>query len=186
MKKLTNRPVITLLILLLGVTAVDVMANGPHGLWFGLGSGGGGTSGSGSGLEVTGTVGQPLVDRSSSGTTLVRSGFWYSVQGPVGSAGDVPPGLPAANRLDSPYPNPFNPATNIRFELTARSPVRVRIFDAQGRMVRDLVREVYPAGRHEVAWNGRDDQGGSVSSGVYFVRFEADGTVGTKKMTLLK
>jgi hypothetical protein len=186
MKKLATRPVVTLLILVLGVTAADVLANGPYNLWFGLGSGGGGTSASGAGLEVTGTAGQPLVDTSTGGTLRVRSGFWYSVHRPVGSAGDTPPGLPAANRLDAPYPNPFNPATNIRFELTARSPVRIRIFDAQGRLVRDLVREEYPAGRHEVAWNGKDDQGGSVSSGVYFVRFEADGALGTKKMTLLK
>jgi len=185
MKTMRLRLLAAPLIILLGILAVDVLADGPYGIWFGLGSGGGGTSAVG-GLEMTGTAGQPTVGSSSGGTLRVRSGFWTSVTGGVSSVEGETPGLPTADRLDAPYPNPFNPSTTIRFELAGRSPVRVRIFDARGRMVRDLVDEEYPAGRHDVAWDGRDDRGGRVPSGIYFVHFEAGGTVGTRKMTLLK
>ncbi len=93
---------------------------------------------------------------------------------------------PWATRLEPNVPNPFNPSTRIRFVLGAPGRVRVDVFDAQGRHVRTLVDARRPAGRHEIAWNGRDDAGRSVASGIYFCRLRARGADATRKMLLLK
>ncbi len=189
MKIWQKLPALTAMILVLAVFAAEVLADGTFGFGFGLASGGGGLS-AGGGYTVTGIVGQPVV--SSSQAILpnppmrVRSGFWRTTARTVTAVGEELPVTPLTNRLNSPYPNPFNPATNISFELAVPGPVRVKIYDARGQMVRDLVRQEFAAGLHEVLWDGRNDQGGNAPSGMYFVRFEAGETVGTKKMTLLK
>lgn len=189
MKLWQKFPALTAMVLVLAVFAAEVLADGTFGFGFGLASGGGGTS-SGWGYTLKGIAGQPVV--SSSQTTLphpplrVRSGFMAATQSTPVAVGDELPTTPVINRLNAPYPNPFNPATNIRFELAAPGPVRVKIYDARGQMVRDLVRQEFPAGLHEVLWDGRNDQGGNAPSGIYFVRFEAGETVGTRKITLLK
>ncbi|MBD3179313.1 MAG: T9SS type A sorting domain-containing protein [Candidatus Latescibacteria bacterium] len=95
-------------------------------------------------------------------------------------------GLPEATRLVSVYPNPFNPATRIKFELSRRSPVRIVIYDVSGRAVRTLKDRVMDPGRHELTWNGINSTGRNVSSGVYFCRMVTDGTSQTLKMVLLR
>jgi hypothetical protein len=182
-------PLVVALVLIVGVLTADVLADGTCNLAFGVSAGGGGTS-TGSSLRVTGLAGQPVVSESRESPTgpglAVASGFQNTRARINHPSGVEIPGSPLANRLNEPYPNPFNPATNIRFETAAPGPVRVKVFDARGQLVRDLVSGQYPAGRHEVLWDGRNDQGGNAPSGMYFVRFEAGRTVGTKKMTLLK
>jgi flagellar hook assembly protein FlgD len=84
------------------------------------------------------------------------------------------------------YPNPFNPATTIRYTVTERGRVRLKIYDASGEHVVTLLNEERPAGSHTVLWGGRDEKGVSVSSGVYFVSLEQNGSVATTKVTLLK
>ncbi len=72
------------------------------------------------------------------------------------------------------YPNPFNPTTTIAFELANGASTRIRIFDVSGRLVRELVPASYfGPGQHERVWNGQDDEGRQVSTGVYFYRLEA-------------
>jgi len=83
------------------------------------------------------------------------------------------------------YPNPFNPSTTIAFSLHYDSHVRLEIYDAAGRRVRTLIDETLPASRHEVGWDGRDDSGSHVSSGVYFYSITARGGRATRKMILL-
>jgi hypothetical protein len=83
-------------------------------------------------------------------------------------------------------PNPFNPATAIRFRLPAAMAVSLRIYDASGRLVRALVDGTLAAGQHEVAWNGRDDRGAGVSSGVYFYSFAAGELRAVEKLVLMK
>jgi hypothetical protein len=83
-------------------------------------------------------------------------------------------------------PNPFNPQTTITYSLPARGEVTVTIFDVSGRLVRMLHRGVEPAGERTVAWNGLDDAGQPLSSGVYYYRVEALGQSATRKMVLLK
>lgn len=84
------------------------------------------------------------------------------------------------------YPNPFNPTTKIRFSIPQKSLVRITIYDAVGRRVRLLVDSAYPAGLHNVQWDGRDDEDRKVSSGVYFYGLDANRTRLSRKMILLK
>jgi hypothetical protein len=104
----------------------------------------------------------------------------------VSGVGDHP-GAPRRFLLRPNTPNPFNPLTVIAYDLPRECAVDLRVFDAQGRLVRVLRggdRE--PAGLREAIWNGRDDAGRSVASGVYFYRLEAGEFVATERMTLLK
>jgi len=84
-------------------------------------------------------------------------------------------------------PNPFNPRTEIRFEIDRPGPVMLRIYSAAGRLVRTLVREdALPSGRYRTEWDGRDERGTTVGSGVYVYQFSSQGRSITRKMTLLK
>jgi hypothetical protein len=109
----------------------------------------------------------------------------YSSEVSASPATDVKP-LVYQTRLFQNSPNPFNPETEVRFELATPSQVSVSIFDAAGRRVRTLVDEARPAGVHVLRWNGRDDGNQPVSSGVYFYRMHASGFDATRKMVLLK
>jgi flagellar hook assembly protein FlgD len=93
---------------------------------------------------------------------------------------------PAAYKLDGAYPNPFNPAARIRFELPESVQTRITIYDLKGQQVRALLDEVRPAGRHEVIWNGRDDGGAAAASGTYLLRLKAGAYAANSKLTLLK
>jgi len=71
----------------------------------------------------------------------------------------------------SAYPNPFNPETSISYTVKSAGPVILRIYSFDGRLVRTLMQaEATAAGTHEVSWNGTDDHGRHVSSGIYFVK----------------
>ena len=98
----------------------------------------------------------------------------------------VEPGVepPPEARLRQNRPNPFNPTTRIGFELGATGPVRLDIFDLQGRLVRTLVDARLPAGAHEVAWDGERGDGGPAASGVYLYRLTVPGAVHSRKMIL--
>jgi hypothetical protein len=83
-------------------------------------------------------------------------------------------------------PNPFNPSTTIPFSIAESGRVSLRVFDAQGALVANLVERDMPAGSHSAVWNGRDSKGKAVASGVYFVRIESNDRVSTRKMVLAK
>jgi hypothetical protein len=86
------------------------------------------------------------------------------------------------------HPNPFNPATRIAYVVPDGPPqdVSLVIYDVTGARVRTLVDGAVPAGRHEAVWDGRDNRGTQVGSGVYFYRMQQRGFTATKKMLLLK
>ena len=84
------------------------------------------------------------------------------------------------------HPNPFNPSTSINFSLVTAGKASVRIYDTQGRLVRTLVDEHFPAGNHSRTWQGRDDQGRAVASGVYLARFSHPDGRETRSMVLVK
>jgi flagellar hook assembly protein FlgD len=84
------------------------------------------------------------------------------------------------------YPNPFNPQTTISFTLAQRARVRLSIYDVNGALVRTLANEVQPGGAHQVTWDGRNETGQQVASGVYFYQLVTEGFSQTKKMVLLK
>ncbi|UCF05882.1 MAG: choice-of-anchor D domain-containing protein [bacterium] len=94
--------------------------------------------------------------------------------------------IPRATYLSQNYPNPFNPMTRILFGLREPSVVSLRIYDASGRLVRVLVDEFHKAGHYEADWNGRDNTGRRVASGIYFYRLATGDFVRTKKMVLLR
>ena len=83
-------------------------------------------------------------------------------------------------------PNPFNPMTVITYVLPEDAPAELSIYDASGKLVRALVREDGSAGVHHAPWDGRDDDGRRLASGVYFFRLEVGGEVLTRRMVLLK
>jgi hypothetical protein len=94
--------------------------------------------------------------------------------------------MPARASLDN-YPNPFNPSTTIRFEFVGASGrVSLAVYDVNGARVRTLVDEWQSAGGGEVHWDGHDDHGNAVSSGVYFCRIVAPGVDTSRRMVLLK
>ena len=96
------------------------------------------------------------------------------------------PGPPEKTALYQNYPNPFNPATVIRYDLAAAAKIDLRVYDVTGALVRVLEDTRRGPGRYEASWDGRDDNGTPVSSGVYFYRLTAGYSVMTRKMLLLK
>ena len=94
---------------------------------------------------------------------------------------------PTGYALHPCYPNPFNPATTISYDLPEPATVNLAIYDVAGKLVQTLVAaEAVGAGRHEVVWNGRDDTGRVAAAGVYFYRLDAGGYSETRRMTLVK
>jgi hypothetical protein len=84
------------------------------------------------------------------------------------------------------HPNPFNPVTSIAMDVPRKSQVGVRIYDLQGRAVRQLYAGVLGQGTHTFTWDGRDDAGRGVAGGVYFFRMESADFTATRKMTLVR
>lgn len=84
------------------------------------------------------------------------------------------------------YPNPFNPATNIVFDIANTAEVHLDIFDIVGNKVRTLVDNILPAGEHRLQWDGHDNSGKAVASGIYFYRIEVGKASQTRKMHLLR
>lgn len=85
------------------------------------------------------------------------------------------------------YPNPFNPATTVKYTVPADGPVSIAIYDVRGIRVATLVDEpAHAAGAWDVEWNGLNDAGAHVPSGIYFARIVSDGVTRTRKMSLLK
>ncbi len=94
--------------------------------------------------------------------------------------------LPKALSLHANVPNPFNPATTIFYDLPSCTTVELAIYDLSGHRVRTLVDETQDAGSHHVVWQGHDDQGNTVASGVYCYRLRTRSGTLTRRMTLLK
>jgi len=126
------------------------------------------------------------------------------VAGPVGSSAELLlineihdaehalalQGVPLIYELSQNYPNPFNPETVIRFgiplQVTAGTPVQLRIYNMLGELVRTLVDEPMPPGHYTARWNGRNDRGVPVAAGVYIYRIVAGDYSAAKRMLLLK
>jgi len=112
------------------------------------------------------------------------SPIWVTVSGVTAVAGVG--GLPREVELSPNHPNPFNPVTQIEYSLPARMKVDLAVYDVSGRRVKTLASDVRSAGRHSAIWDGTDDRGNEVPSGVYLSRLEIVGAVKMRKMVLLK
>jgi len=84
------------------------------------------------------------------------------------------------------FPNPFNPETTIRFALANGSSVEIIIYNVRGQLVRTLVNGYMNSGVHNIVWNGRDDNGNPVGSGVYFYHMRAGDYQSVRRMMLMK
>jgi len=94
--------------------------------------------------------------------------------------------LPAEFGLDQNYPNPFNPSTNISFTIPVRSDIKLEIFNISGQRVTTLYEGTTPPGHHTLVWDGKDDSGRTVPTGIYLYRLKAGDFVSSRKMLLLK
>ncbi|CAN5539912.1 hypothetical protein BH10BAC5_BH10BAC5_05800 [soil metagenome] len=111
------------------------------------------------------------------------NGIWERllVQNPV-SVSNISTGIPDGFRLYQNFPNPFNPSTNIRFDILKNSNIKIRVYNSQGKEIEQLVNTELNAGSYEIMWNAT-----SVPSGVYFYIMESAGKiVESKKMLLVK
>jgi hypothetical protein len=105
----------------------------------------------------------------------------------VGTATGVNPGPQYANKLDDNYPNPFNPTTTIKYGIKERAHVSLKVYNVAGQLVRTLVDEVQaPDALAPVIWDGSNNAGQTVSSGVYFYKLVTKNFSQTRKMVLLK
>jgi len=125
-------------------------------------------------------VGSPCAAENSPCGELVGAGDSCVIAGIDGASVSSP------TRLLPNVPNPFNPRTRIRYEVLAEGPVRLTVFDVTGQRVRTLVDGRRPVGSHQVIWDGLDDRGAGVASGVYFCSLEVGGVTTTLRMTLLR
>ncbi len=103
------------------------------------------------------------------------------------------PDIPKDFQLNQNYPNPFNPTTTIRYTVhrpssVVRSPIptTLKIYNILGQLVKTLVNEPKSTGEYEVVWDGKDEKGNSLSSGIYFYRLAIGEQTETKRMLLLK
>lgn len=95
--------------------------------------------------------------------------------------------LPTVTTLLQNYPNPFNPETNISFDLSEEAVVSLTIYDLTGQVIRTLVNNQSMAlGHYDIVWNGQNEAGAKVGSGVYFYQLNAGNYIAKKKMTLLQ
>jgi len=94
--------------------------------------------------------------------------------------------LPKSFALHQNYPNPFNPETNIAFDIPTRTNVTIVIYNTLGQKVRTLIQDVREPGSYKVVWDGRNDAGIQVASGVYIYMIRAGNFVKSKKMTLMR
>lgn len=88
--------------------------------------------------------------------------------------------------LEQNYPNPFNPTTTIRYKLEQPGRVQLSIFDITGREVMRVIDEYQFGGSYSVTWNGKDEAGQQLASGIYFTRLDVNGALATTRMTLTK
>jgi hypothetical protein len=148
--------------------------------------GGGGIVADHEGVTLQSTLGQAMIGRAANEDLLSANGFWYlwGKTPQVTAVEDPGPGVPdlqAATRLYANAPNPFNPATSIRFELAREGAVRLELFDLRGRRVDVLIDAVMGAGEHALVYRPRD-----LASGTYFYRLITPDAELTRRMVLVR
>jgi hypothetical protein len=109
----------------------------------------------------------------------------------MGATSDSDKVVPTGHKLLGNYPNPFNPTTSISFRVVESAsegiqPVTIDIYNIRGQKVHTLVDGLYESGEYTVVWNGHDDNGASVGSGVYLYRMTTSEAIETRKMILIK
>jgi len=147
---------------------------------------GGGTS-SGGAWSLSGTIGQPEPGTLSGGSFALAGGFWLGGSAVSGVAEDEPPADQRWVTAISPVaPNPMRDQATLTFRLARPEVVTLEIYSVEGKRVRTLIREPRPAGSYRLAWDGSDESGADVSSGLYFVRFSTGARHEEQKLILVR
>tara|TARA_B100000214_G_scaffold302172_2_gene232750 strand:- start:477 stop:872 length:396 start_codon:yes stop_codon:yes gene_type:complete len=94
--------------------------------------------------------------------------------------------IPNQLALNPSYPNPFNPNTRISFSLPRLSNVNIQVVDINGRKIRNLLNNIVEPGNHTISWNGTNDNGVNMSSGIYFIILNVDGSILSQKLSLIR
>jgi hypothetical protein len=144
-------------------------------------------------LSVIVSPGSDLSFSCSDYSVIPGNTYWYWVRF-VGQSGEGSYGpicvhvasVPAAYALYQNYPNPFNPVCTLKYVTPRAGKVTLRIFNVDGSAVRTLVDGWRETGTQSAVWDGKDEQGRQVPSGVYFYRLKAGDFVATRKMVLLR
>lgn len=119
-------------------------------------------------------------------TTLCSNDTGSFILTIIGEGVNPSKGIPSAYSLKQNYPNPFNPTTNIDYDLPQVSAVKIAVFDILGNVVRILAEGSQPAGSYTIQWDGRNNNGTTVSSGIYLYRISALGSNGKQSTTTMK
>ena len=139
-------------------------------------------------LNVDLYIGEQIIDMTSVFSILVSVDDFSSLEIRASftntETGEILP--PISTKLYGNYPNPFNPTTNIKFDLNETAKVQIDIFNIKGQRVNTLINSELDSGNHSVVWNGNDSSGKKVSSGIYFYKMKAGKYQETKKMILMK
>jgi hypothetical protein len=140
-----------------------------------------------SSFKLCSSAGQYLAGMQTGASMRVHAGFWNPWVSWVVDVKEEDYSLqPIRFDLKQNYPNPFNPITVVEYTLPKSSQVRIQIYNILGQRVRLLVDEWQETGGKKVEWDGKDDDGIEVGSGIYFYRVTAGDFVDCKKMTLIK
>ena len=116
----------------------------------------------------------------------IPTDFFGSQWGPTGVEPEGRDIVPVAYRLHQNFPNPFNPITQITYDLPNAADVTITIYNLMGQEIAKLINSKQDAGTHQIMWNGLDQFGRQVTSGVYFYRLQTADYVATRKMMFLK
>jgi hypothetical protein len=154
-------------------------------------SSGGVINSAGGTLEISASVGEPIIGLMSDSQYQLSSGFWIFVFIVDGIGEKTLSLVPRIYELSQNYPNPFNPVTKIKYALPYISQVKIDIFDVLGVRVHTLSDVKQEPGYYVIEWDGKNFNGNPVSSGVYFYRIIAQSNHGemfvqTMKMIFLK
>ncbi|MDZ7722057.1 MAG: T9SS type A sorting domain-containing protein [candidate division KSB1 bacterium] len=131
---------------------------------------------------IAGTLYYKLEDVSLDGQSTFHGPVAVNVTSDVNNTS----ALPRENRLHKVFPNPFNPSTTIRYELANSEMVHLQVYDLNGRLVQSITEGMQPPGQYQSQWNGVNESGQSVSSGVYLLILRAGSQTFQQKMTLLR
>ncbi|MGB2696781.1 MAG: T9SS type A sorting domain-containing protein, partial [Candidatus Zixiibacteriota bacterium] len=130
-------------------------------------------------IRVSSKVANPI--------SVLSDGFFTILSETTGVREEKKPeNLPEKFVLYQNYPNPFNPSTKIEFSMSEGAQVRLGIYDITGRRVKKLLDEALPSGHWSIVWNGEDDKGMEVASGVYFYRLKTYQYTQTRKMVIVR
>ncbi len=110
----------------------------------------------------------------------------YKYSGYVTGFAGEPSILPASFSLDQNYPNPFNPTTIINYDVASAGHVELKVYNQLGQEIGTLVNSMKQIGSHQVVWEGKDNQGNVVSSGVYFYQLKSSSFMQTRKMLFIR